>query len=116
MKGRKFMIRTYRLILTLTCAMAGLALVSSAAHAAPTISNPEVMCVTVGGVESGTDNSTFIFRCRIQTPAAETFLPPPQVVIDGVQAFNMVRDPTNDLPTTPPTFGWKAAIVGGNMN
>lgn len=81
--------------------------VSSGAYAVPQFTGPQVLANNVNGLETGTDNTQFIFRCTIvpSDPATRFLVAPPRVIIDpldinnpeigGAASFPMVRRPAN---------------------
>ncbi len=100
------------------------ALIVNRASAVPTITTPEVLATTVAGLETGTDNTQFVFRADItrsgNTVALITAPGPdaPRVVIDpfdpanpefgGASTFPMVQMPNTNM--------WFVYVRGSLLN
>src|SRR5258708_15466882 len=102
------------------------------ASAQPTFTNPEVIATTINGAVSGTDNTTFVFRVRIDPGTNNVLIPLAfrnylvgVVIYPGPGPFAnpetgpyppnsdpyliMQRDTTNDAGNA---LGWKACVPG----
>lgn len=105
------------IVLTFLCA-----LFSNRAQAVPNIANPEVLATRVGGLETGTNNTQFIFRATI-TPSGNTVAlvtggpNRPHVVIDPFDPANPEFGGASTFFLTPAGGNeWVAYVPGGNLN